>query len=156
MVICCQVPASSSRAVQSAQRWTGTADRHAELSPFAGQGDTMPGLAHDSGSPGGRSLRPTSGATVVHLRRIPPEGASAPASSVRAFGNSDAAAFWERIFQGQGRSLADPDTAQVHQITAATIGLLIDGAHADGRLDHETAVYLTGLVGDAVRAPQNL
>lgn len=66
------------------------------------------------------------------------------------------AAWWESVFVRQGRTLADEATAEVHRITAATFGLLIDGARAQGMLSEEQAAYMSGLAVEAVRAPDFL
>ncbi|WP_282792951.1 hypothetical protein [Streptomyces sp. CC224B] len=68
----------------------------------------------------------------------------------------EVAAFWEKIYTQQGRTLADAATADAHRITAATLGLLIEGARADGVITDEQAQYLGALTVEAVRAPDFL
>ncbi|MFF4409734.1 hypothetical protein [Streptomyces sp. NPDC001404] len=81
-------------------------------------------------------------------------GVSRPAAAQSA--DHQVAAFWESIFAQQGQTLRNPATAEAHRITAATFGLLIDGALAQGVLTEEQAAYLSGLAVEAVRAPDFL
>ncbi|WP_435058404.1 hypothetical protein [Streptomyces sp. bgisy060] len=121
----------------------------------------MPGLAeepHPSGSYA--SSASAAHATVIPLRgslQAPHPSASRSADLSSATQNErDVAAFWERIYSQQGRTLADAATAEAHRITAATIGLLIEGARADGVINDEQAQYLGALTIEAVRAPDFL
>ncbi|MDJ0466111.1 hypothetical protein [Streptomyces sp. H27-C3] len=98
-------------------------------------------------------------ATVIQLRSglKAAHPAAAPSLDPSA-GQSDrdAAGFWERIYAQQGRTLADEATADAHRITSATMGLLIEGARADGVINDEQARYLGALTIEAVRAPDFL
>ncbi|WP_198274947.1 hypothetical protein [Streptomyces javensis] len=89
-------------------------------------------------------------ATVIPLRP------AAPASAEEPVGDQQVAAFWEGIFLRQGRTLRDPSTAECHRITAATFGLLINGARDQGVLSEDQAEYLAKLAVEAVRAPDFL
>lgn len=64
--------------------------------------------------------------------------------------------WWEKMFVQMGHTLTDESTAEVHRITAAAFGLLIDGARASGVLDDSQACYLSGLAVEAIRAPDFL
>jgi hypothetical protein len=66
------------------------------------------------------------------------------------------AVFWEQIFAQQGFSLKDPATAAAHRTTAATLGLLLEGARAEGVINDAQAQYLVTLTEEAVRAPDFL
>lgn len=120
----------------------------------------MPGLAEESHPSG--SLAPTSptNATVIPFRRSfgapHPSVSGSSDRSACAQKERDVAAFWEQIYTQQGRTLGDTATADAHRITAATIGLLIEGARAEGVLDDEQAQYLAALTIEAVRAPDFL
>ncbi|PZT71432.1 hypothetical protein [Streptomyces sp. AC1-42T] len=121
----------------------------------------MSGLAEES-QPSGSHAVPTSPAhaTVIPLRRTfgapHPSASGADRQAGAPNERTDIAAFWEKIFTQQGRTLADTATADAHRITAATIGLLIEGARAEGVLDDDQAEYLSTLTVEAVRAPDFL
>ncbi|MEU3704825.1 hypothetical protein AB0E82_21355 [Streptomyces anulatus] len=121
----------------------------------------MPGLAEEPRPSGCHAVSTsTAHATVIPLRaslRAPHPSASG-CTDRRAGTQSerDVAAFWEQIYTQQGRTLADTATADAHRITAATIGLLLEGARADGVIDDEQAQYLAALTIEAVRAPDFL
>ncbi|MFH8295094.1 hypothetical protein [Streptomyces sp. NPDC018059] len=122
----------------------------------------MPGLAEESHPSGSHACSTTSssGATVIPLRgslKTPHPAASGNTGpSTTSQNECEVAAFWERIYAQQGRTLADTATADAHRITAATIGLLIEGAHADGVINDAQAQYLGALTIEAVRAPDSL
>lgn len=120
----------------------------------------MPGLAEPHPSGGHASSTTTVNATVIPFRTS--LSASHPSASCRAAptaGSDDerkVAAFWEQIYTQQGHTLTDAGTADVHRIASATIGLLIEGARADGVINDEQAQYLGALTIEAVRAPDFL
>jgi len=87
------------------------------------------------------------GATVTPLRSV------LATETGPAHRQSESARFWEAIFVQQGRTLSDPGTAETHRITAATFGLLFEGARTEGVLTDQAAAYLSSLAEAAVRAP---
>ncbi|TQE33127.1 hypothetical protein [Streptomyces ipomoeae] len=110
----------------------------------------MVGLARNS-DPGDPSTVPSAPAPVIPLH-----GRLKTAEPSVGAGDRDVAMFWEQIFGQQGRSLADPATAEAHRITAATLGLLIEGARAEGVINEAQAAYLGALTVEAVQAPDRL